>query len=55
MDGVDDVLKLERNADGVEDAKGFELKEVFDGGGGTANYHNRERRVMRDQTTMHMG
>lgn len=30
--------KLDRNADGVEDAKGFELKEVFDGGGGMANY-----------------
>lgn len=30
--------KLDRNADGVEDAKGFELKDVFEGGGGIANY-----------------
>lgn len=30
--------KLDRNADGEEDANGFELKDVFDGGGGIANY-----------------
>lgn len=37
IEGVEEELKLALNEDGVEEAKGFALKEVFDGGGGMAN------------------
>ena len=37
IEGTPEVLKLALKADGVDEAKGFELNEVFDGGGGIAN------------------
>lgn len=37
--------KLDRNADGVEDANGFELKDVFVGGGGIANYSKESNNI----------